>query len=391
MKKIKAYFLYLMEKRTITYTAVLIIIWWIISYSLTINYINRQIKIKELDSKKQTFIDSKQKELEPLVKKELEFEKELTNLKTKIAPIQECITNVKSTFWTEDIHYCKKPWLIESADADEIEKVILAPTDLFYTTAIRDKCYVSQTEKEHFKSNWRLATDVACWFKSMLFAPDYNNQVKEYIYDIKTFPDTWNTLILHFEDKWTKFFWLIWHIKSSKFDWPIKTWQVIWEMDLSWVSTGYHSHIELWQWTDLDNAVKVSYSSSTKALMNFRQWKLDITVKIWDPIYFTSYNIWDINQNDSSPNIWASGVDLRTVKNPIALTADIRKLYWIKFWDKIKMHWPCSWIYEVHDEKNQRYRYSCIKEQWVCNKWDIAIPLNSKDMKCSWIYTISKI
>lgn len=265
----------------------------------------------------------------------------------------------------------------------------LTPDQLFYTTNKLDKCYVSQSEKEHFRSNWRLATDVACWWASaMIYAPDYNNRQFVYSVEYKKFPDTWNTVILHFTDSKVKYFWLIGHVSSA---WrkltTLKTWEWIWFMDLSWITSGYHSHIELYVWEDLDHAEKLSYSSSTRALMNYRQQKL-YPYKIWTPIYLTHYDLWDISQNDSEPCRWASGRNLCDMEKAwiktVAITANVRVAMWLKFWDKIKLEWPCSWTYSVEDEMNSRFRYGCVEREWRCIHWDIP--------SCWWgIHTITKL
>lgn len=357
----------------------------------------------------------------------------------EIKRLQDCIKTNESNKW-KDIRWvdCFAPSDIWSTKWLDTSKFVpLKPEELFYTTKLSDKCYVSQNEKEHFKSNWRLATDVACWFKVILFAPDYNNQIVEYKVKHYIFKDTWNTIVLEFINDWTKYFWLLWHIKSSDrlfsydyMNWfKLKTWDVIWEMDMSWISSGYHSHIELWQWNNIETAVKVSYSSSTKKLINARLNKSNIdigwwyitkpynAVKYWEAFYMTSYNLWDKTQNDSAPYNWASGKDLRYVKNPIAITKDIREMYWIKFWDKVELiWWPCPWIYQVEDDMNCRFRGKyAYKSDWkwwaiwpcyltdkktIANwnvkdwngsgyyiKWDIAIPLWAK-AQCSGVYKI---
>ena len=93
--------------------------------------------------------------------------------------------------------------------------------------------------------------------------------------------------------------------------------------------------------------------------------------------YFTQYNLVTA-QTDSTPCIWASTKNICDLNNKwirtIALTVDIRKKNWIKRWDKVELLWDkwCSWVYEVHDEMNKRFRTWCIKRSWVCIKWDIV-------------------
>ena len=57
----------------------------------------------------------------------------------------------------------------------------MSPAELFYTTAVRDGCHVSQTEESHYlkKNGGVLATDVACRFgqdkaqRAIVYVPDY--------------------------------------------------------------------------------------------------------------------------------------------------------------------------------------------------------------------------
>ena len=284
----------------------------------------------------------------------------------------------------------------------------LSQAELFYTTAVRDGCHVSQTEESHYlkKNGGVLATDVACRFgqdkaqRAMVYVPDYIWEAREYVV-LKVWEDKllWNYIELWFDTLgWYEWKledsmylhnakWIIAHIETKHNEGDIvKTWEVLGQMNISWATTGYHTHIELWkmidwQWTN------VSYSTRSQAVDNRRNGKLDTTVKKGDPIYSTQYNLGDVNQNDASPYIGASGNDLRNVTNPIALTADIRNLYGLKFGDKVNLKWPCSWVYQVEDEMNSRYRTSCIQKEGGCIKMDIAIKQGEKK-NCSGVYTI---
>jgi hypothetical protein len=59
----------------------------------------------------------------------------------------------------------------------------------------------------------------------------------------------------------------------------------------------------------------------------------------------------------------------------IAITVDIRNKLGIKFWDVVQLTWDagCSWVYQVHDEMNRRFRENCILRPGTmyCIKWDI--------------------
>lgn len=49
----------------------------------------------------------------------------------------------------------------------------------------------------------------------MLYAPDYNGEINDYSVERQAFPDTGNTLLLHFKRRdGIKMFWLIGHVES---------------------------------------------------------------------------------------------------------------------------------------------------------------------------------
>lgn len=247
----------------------------------------------------------------------------------------------------------------------------LNPSQLYLTAKVIDKCYASQTPEQHYKANKRLAWDVVCnfWWDTIwqfqLYAPDYNQQSQVYtVTDVYYAQDTGNTIDLTF---WNKR-WTIWHIKTVlKKGQTVKTWQLIWQTDLSWVTSWHHSHIELWiEWRN------VAYDTYSKKLDTFRKTPSPkVPYWWWSTYYFTPYNLWDVNQNDASPCIWASGKDLCEMEanwiRTIALTADVRNSLWIKFWDKVKLEWPCAWVYQVEDEMNCRFRW---KPCWYMKNWE---------------------
>lgn len=269
------------------------------------------------------------------------------------------------------------------------------PKSLFYTTLKADWCYVTQNEREHFKSNWRLATDIGCGNKpAPVYAPDYKNKEIKYFVELKEYPDTWNSVILHFQD-WSWYKWLIWHVSNDKINrsWEyITTWELLWFMDKSWVTEWYHTHIELWD----ENDMQVSYKI-TNPLINYREWIMTDTRKWGDKFYFTTYDLWDVNQNDASPNIWASGKDLSILNKKwiktIALTEDVRESLWIKFWDKVKLLWDdwCAWIFQVEDEMNYRFRYTDVLKNGYPIKWDIAIIDRDRNKFKWWICSVNTL
>lgn len=194
----------------------------------------------------------------------------------------------------------------------------------------------------------------------------------------------WNTSIV------------LWHTATSRKVWDkLKEWDVIGQTDISWASTWMHVHIELW-----DNYYNVSREFALwekyrkingTALLNHRQW--DFGQQKENVYYFTSYDLWDESQNDSTPCIGASGKDLCALEKSgvrtMALTSDIREKLGVRFGDKVRLLWDegCEWVYEVHDEMNKRFRQT----PWILRpgtpyyiKWDLP----SKD---GWVCSVTKI
>ena len=212
---------------------------------------------------------------------------------------------------------------IESSKKEEFRWAYL-PEQLFYTTKKEDKCWVSQTEQSHFTKAWwyMLATDVACSFwKAEVYAPDYLDKAITYTIKKKTNDLLWDYVELYWDNKK----WILWHTTTRLKDWDvIYTGERLWQMNLTWYTTWYHTHIELWHLID-GKWKNISYTTRSEVLENKRNNVLQ-SWKNWDTIYLTSYHLWDVNQNDEAPYIWASWKDLRNVSNPIALTIDVRKI-----------------------------------------------------------------
>lgn len=365
---------------------------------------NIEINEKILDAKKQAFKYAKCVKVNQTILNENKniTIQQLIQGKTLLNAI-DCNTIAWNIVSTQKINATElevsNTWTVTGTILPVPSRIKLTPAQLFYTTAIYDGCHVSQTEEQHFlkKNWWIMATDISCrfwWPKSsqaIVFAPDYLGKSIFYkITKIGTDQLLWDYAELSFW-KWNENKWVIAHIELWKFiEWDvIETWEKLWQQNLSGRTTGYHTHIELWKLIE-DKWINISYSTRSQSLFNKRTWQLDTTSKVWDKFFFTQYNLWDVNQNDASPFIGASGKDLRYVKNPIAITSDIRKLYGLKFWDKIQITGPCSWIYQVEDEMNIRFRTSCILREWWCIKWDIAIqPWEVKE--CNGTYTISNL
>jgi len=152
--------------------------------------------------------------------------------------------------------------------------------------------------------------------------------------------------------------------------------------NVSWQSTWVHLHVELWHWymnVSSEYALWLPYEEHNGTdLLTHRNW--DFWQPKWDVYYFTAYNLWDVNQNDSTPCIWASWKDLCHLEasgiRTMALTSDIRRELGVKFWDKVRLVWEkgCEGIFQVEDEMNKRFRQTpWVRRPWTSYyiKWDL--------------------
>lgn len=149
------------------------------------------------------------------------------------------------------------------------EPVIVWIDKLFYTALKDDKCRITQDESSHMKKSWgsMIALDFWCWFKAQVFAPSFNNEKIEFTFENWKDKFLWNYGKLHFEKDWAKYFYLIWHLKTRVKDWEkVISWERLWEMNISWVSTWYHTHLELWK-----DWVNISLTSQSQKLLQQRE------------------------------------------------------------------------------------------------------------------------
>lgn len=169
---------------------------------------------------------------------------------------------------------------------------------------------------------------------------------------------------------------VLWHLQTSRKVWEkLKEWDIIWQTNLSWQSTGMHVHIELWwKYYILSSPVIYwweHYREFQWALLAHRKW--DFWQPKEQPYYFTHYDLWVVAQNDASPCHWATWEDLCELSskgiNTMALTKDIREKLWVNFGDKVKLtaEKGCEWEYLVKDEMNCRFRW---KPCWYKKKWE---------------------
>ncbi len=266
------------------------------------------------------------------------------------------------------------------------------PSDLYLTVpkilVDQGKCSISQTEDSHVeaKNGWMYATDLACNFKEQgVYAPDYLNDMKEYtIESVWTDALLGNFVILSFNDSTDiKSRWYFWHtVLDGK--WKVGdiviTWVRFARADLSGATTGWHTHIELRRSYDgIWQSVRYVTRFKELALEKKRTAIPVANAAEENTYYFTAYNLGDPAQNDKSPCIGSSWKDLCKLEaawiRTMAVTSDIRKKLWIKFWDKIALTGEigCEWLYQVEDEMNLRFRENCILRPWTnyCIKWDI--------------------
>lgn len=267
----------------------------------------------------------------------------------------------------------------------------MTPENLFLTVpdylVKEGKCSISQSEDDHVRPDrgGMYATDVACNFKEQgVYAPDYLNDMKEYVIESTWYDNLlWNFVILSFkyegQDDWDRLRWyfghtvLQWGFKKGD---TIQTWTRFAKADLSWVTSWYHSHIELrtniggiWQ--------SVRYSSRLKE-KKLEEKRLSQSGNITkeNTYYFTSYNLWDVNQNDNAPCISADGKDScllhKQWRGTMALTVDIRKKLGVQFWDKVVLTWDvgCEGVYTVTDEMACRFRWEYAWTNGPCTYSD---------------------
>lgn len=414
-----------------SWKVVIVFIWTIVVIALFFSFFHKtdEEKAKEiLEQKDKVRTENIQKNIDELSQKKIDLQIWQDSKKELEKTLESVNKNIDELSWdVSELKRCnsmihKYKWTyVYPVNCTKRENIpnLLSPDELFYTQKKSDKCYVSQPEDDHYHK-WAgavLATDVACGFKAEVYSPDYLSEVIDYRVEIKKDPLLWNYAELYFLDRLVEKKWIIWHLKTRlKTGDIIRTGVRIWEHDLSWATTGYHSHIELWEkvWKEWKN---ISYTTRSKVLHNSRNWIFETPKE--NKIYFTTYDLWDLWQNAGDACVGASWVrqctcfdekwnekvctkkDDPTMEarwpilewfQTVALTVDMRKKLWVKFWDNVELTWN-NWkkfTVQVHDEMNKRYRTSCIKNSGFCIKWDIARFKWKADLP-SWVYFIKKL
>jgi len=201
------------------------------------------------------------KELEKYIEKTLGYTVDELSLRDKLNAL-EWFKKPVSDFTKEDIAKLPK-W--SSIINNRVLHKYNSPDDLIYWLHVNDKPYITQGMIEHYKNNKRLATDI--WAHNLsryVYAPDWKNKEIEYtVKRVESF-DYWKWVELSFKVNWANYKWIYWHTTLDKKikDWTkVKTWDVIWFLNLTWITTWYHLHVELWQ---DDN--QVLYSINPKVL-----------------------------------------------------------------------------------------------------------------------------
>lgn len=276
----------------------------------------------------------------------------------------------------------------------------LTPSDLYLTVpkylVDEGKCSISQTEDQHVRPErgWMYATDLACNFKEQgVYAPDYLDKMIEYkIEHVWTDKLMWNFVILSFYDSMDKESWgssssTRWYFGHTVLDswWKIwdtvTTWVRFAHADLSWATTGWHTHIELRRMYDgVWQSIRYVTRSKERKLEEKRLSNTS-SGQAFDPYnkntyYFTHYDLWDKSQNDNAPCISADGKDSCSLHKQwrwtMALTVDIRKKIGVQFWDKVALTWDvgCEGIYTVTDEMACRFRWEYAWNNGPCTYSD---------------------
>lgn len=313
--------------------------------------------------------------------------------------LNKCIKYNKDRMWTIQLYKeCNiDKLLIDYKNDTDINKKknknILSETDKFLKDVMNlPWCRVTQNEETHLKTWWNVyATDIACerWKPFKVKASNH----KEYYVVSSIWTDNiiWDYIVLkHWNRKY-----LYWHTKSwlSVGD-RVEAWDTIWITTMSWITTWIHLHFEYW--LNGNNVNSKDVVNPYNYNLKLQRWliKNDLSRNI----AVTTYDLWDVRQNDSTPCIWASWKDLCKMAEQgiqtIALVNTMREKLWIKFWDKIilrNLKTGRDTLVQVEDEMNKRYRISCIKwVEWLCIRADIARYKWKAQLK-SWAYRIIKI
>ena len=259
---------------------------------------------------------------------------------------------------------------------------------------LSDCRFINEVHKlPKYNLEW-VAYDIACEMGKPF---DVKSPWEYTIQVIAYWSNLWNYIILKKSsevwDEETRI--VLGHTRTSRKVWEkLWEWDIIWQTDISGASTWIHVHIELWSWyrnVTRGFALGEEYNSMNwTALLNHRHWNFRQPSEVY---YFTSYDLWDVKQNDSTPCIWASGKDLcgleRSWVRTMALTSDIRTKLGIKFWDKVRLEWDngCSWIFQVEDEMNKRFR----SVPWILRPWTAYYIKGDLPSKEGWACSVTKL
>lgn len=267
------------------------------------------------------------------------------------------------------------PSLVPTAHADS--SGYTSPDDLYYTCLRSYNCYVTQTDKDHFKSNGYLATDIGTGGQNVpVHVPDYQNMEIEYEVKYTFYPDTTgNTVELFGEHNGSKFMWRIGHIH---WEWNGSNYKDILdggkartgdilaysggetEREDQGATTGKHVHIEYLVWDGVKYApVPYRIGETVNMHQSVQDKKIEFPVKVG----VTSYNP-EVAQNDADP--WTGAAGVRMQEGMIALSRDL--IYGtgnaynpsspIKYGAKVRLDSDvsgCAGVYTVQDTMDKRF------------------------------------
>lgn len=207
------------------------------------------------------------------------------------------------------------------------------------------------------------ALDIACirWQSFKVYSPNIKNiYVVEHIwYDNRL----GNYIIIrHWNLKW-----LYWHTVSELQVWDkINPWQIIWEVNRSWISENYHLHIELWLWDDnisfeYTKGKWIKYNSKSFDLL-FQRWLVKPSVinsiildhlTHWEWLRLEAYPDWFINWVQRySIGMWNKSYKWETITKDEAIKRarvsiqSIRERYWL---DKYPLNVQIAVVLFVHN------------------------------------------
>ena len=242
---------------------------------------------------------------------------------------------------------------------------------LFWFCTSYGACKVTQSEDKHLlKWHWSMyAIDYACWgkpfeVKSPMYFPYYT------VFKIGKDKRLWNYIILQ---NWDLKF-LYWHTKGNLLEWDlILSWTKIWDTVLTWITTGYHFHLELWKG---NKNIKLSYLDDWIEIINNKSSLLIIQREVKNKLKFSE--ILETPNND----------------NKIKVLNFIKDFEWIhlkSYWDSKRYSiwmWTPSYEGEIITKEEAEKR-ALEHINWLTNKYKLdKYWVNNQIALTSFVYNI---